>query len=106
MGDNRLLSTIRLALHVAENAPEGTTTRFFGKLGSKAFSYEFPIMKVPVNFVAETLSYAAGGAKAALQLIIAKGVKNLNGDQADYIMRNLKKQTVGAALMYIGAMGY
>jgi hypothetical protein len=43
-----------------------------------------------------------GAAKALGQVIAAKGVEKLTPDQADYVMRNLKKQTIGAALMYVG----
>lgn len=74
-----------------------------GKVAGKALEYVLPIVKIPTNFVAEAGSYAGGGAKALGQLIASKGLKNLSPDEADYIMRNLKKQTIGAALL---AMGY
>jgi len=74
-----------------------------GKAAGKTLEYILPIVKIPTNFVAEAGSYAGGGAKALGQLIASKGLKNLTPDQADYIMRNLKKQTIGAALL---AMGY
>ena len=60
----------------------------------------FPIVKVPTNYVAEATSYMVGSVKAAFAL--RNGVKNLTPDQKDYIIRALKKQSIGAALIGVG----
>lgn len=71
-----------------------------------ALKYSLPIVRFPSNYVGEVTSYAAGSMKAAAELLIRRGVKNLTPDQADYIMRNLGKQTIGALFMALGYYGY
>lgn len=73
-----------------------------GKIGATVAKVIFPIVKIPVNYVGEASSYAGGGLKALAQVIIAGGVDKLTPDQADYVMRNLKKQGIGAVIMAIG----
>ena len=62
--------------------------------------FAFPIVKVPTNYVIEQSSYAAGILKAGLML--KKGFSKLTAEDKDYIMRALKKQSIGAAFMYMG----
>jgi hypothetical protein len=62
--------------------------------------FAFPIVKVPTNYVIEESSYAVGILKAGLML--KKGFSKLTADDKDYIMRALKKQSIGAAFMYMG----
>lgn len=95
--DNLLVTSFRRAQQYLESKGAG------GKSISNALTYAFPIVAVPTNFVAEGTSYAGGGLKAAARLIMSKGVRNLTEDQADYVMRNLGKQTIGAM---VGAMGW
>lgn len=103
MGDNVAVGIYRAMLHMMKNAgAKGSATRLGGAGAARIGEYLFPIVKIPTNFVAEVGSYGGGGAKALIQVIAAKGLKNLTPDQADYIMRNLKKQTIGAALLAIG----
>lgn len=83
-----------------EGQKKNSTTAPFAAVTSRAMEYMMPIVKVPTNLVAEGGSYMLGGAKAAIAL--RHGIDKLTPDQADYVMRNLKKQTVGAALMAIG----
>lgn len=67
---------------------------------SKVAQFFLPIVKVPTNFVFETSSYAVGGLKAAAAL--RHGIEALTPDQADYVMRALKKQALGAGLLTLG----
>lgn len=97
MSDNPMVTGFRMVLAHAKN--HGAA----GKTAAGVLEYLLPIVKIPTNFVAETSSYAAGAPKALGAYIAAGGFKKLTPDHADYIMRNLKKQTVGAALL---AMGY
>lgn len=71
-----------------------------GKGAAAMMKIIFPIIKVPTNYVAETSSYAIGAAKAAVA--IRKGISNLTSEQADYVMRALKKQGIGAAVLALG----
>lgn len=60
----------------------------------------FPIIKVPANFTAEVTSYVLGGVKA--MIVLRNGISKLTPEQADYVMRNFKKQSIGAAFYAMG----
>ncbi|MEO9079607.1 MAG: hypothetical protein ABI268_09880 [Rhodanobacter sp.] len=62
-----------------------------------------PIRKVPVNTAIQMSSLAVGGFKA-LGAALRKG--DMTPDRADYIMRNIGQQGVGAAIMLAGALYY
>jgi hypothetical protein len=72
--------------------------------GAAAFALmtevEFPIVKVATNFADEVASYTAGGLRAIPGLTKAalKGIDALSPKEADFIMRNLKKNTLSALL--------
>lgn len=76
--------------------------------GSKVFStagrIALPIVRVPTNIVAETMQYVGGlvSGNVRLALALRKGVENLTPDQADLIMRELKKGSIGAAVLALG----
>ena len=63
-----------------------------------------PIVKVPTNIVAETLQYAVGSVtgSARLGLAMKRGIENLKPEEADLIMRSLKKGSIGGALLLAG----
>lgn len=63
-----------------------------------------PITKVPINIVSEALQYATGLVTGGTRLGVAlsKGVENLKPEQADLIMRELKKGSVGSAVLMLG----
>jgi hypothetical protein len=103
MQDNAAVNAYKVMLvYLSRAGAEGSMTRAFSKTGEKVGRYLLPIVRIPTNFVAEAGSYGLGAAKALGQVIAAKGVEHLTPDQSDYVMRNLKKQTIGAALMYLG----
>jgi hypothetical protein len=89
------------------------TVKYFETQGLSGKSAKFmldvvlPIVKVPTNIVGETFQYATGsvtGSIEALSFILRKnGLKNLTMNEADNIMRALKKGSVGLAVL---AMGY
>jgi hypothetical protein len=66
-----------------------------------------PIVKVPTNVVAETFQYALGIVPGAAKLAgaYARGIKSLPEHEADAIMRQLKKGSIGAAVMALGYFG-
>ncbi len=70
-----------------------------GKYAAKAGRFIFPITRVPVNVVGETLNYTFGLPRAVIETAIRGGVKNLTPEQADNIMRAYKKGGVGLAVM-------
>lgn len=73
-------------------------------LAGAAIRHEFPIVRVPSNIVASAWEYsfglAHGGVRAAAAF--AKGIENLKPEEADLIMRQLKKGTLGGAIMLLG----
>jgi hypothetical protein len=80
----------------------------FGQAGAALARYEMPIMKIPVNMASEIASYFAGSLKAGVKYahVMKEAGATLSPEAADYIMRNLKKQTVGLGLMAIGWNAY
>ncbi len=68
--------------------------------------YEMPVKTVPVNAFSQATSYAAGFSKAIAGIIKAsKSKEGITGEQADAIMRNIKKGAIGKALILIGVLG-
>jgi hypothetical protein len=118
MGDNWLSGRFSQVMNDARNMGQasgnktaqvaGKTTEFIGR-------FLFPVTKVAPNFVAEVGSYSpVGFVKAGIQgadLIKAKfqgaeafqkALSNLKPEDADYIMRNMSKATLGTAMMALG----
>lgn len=93
MNDNTAVNCYRLAVGYLRNKER------YG--AAAALEFLFPIVKVPSNYVSEAGSYAAGSLRAA-QLILKRGVQGLSPEEADTVLRNLKKQTVGGALLLTG----
>jgi hypothetical protein len=97
-GKNALVDAIDSAVRSIGHSSAG------GKVVERLFNILVPIKKVPGNIVKEATSYAGGGIKALPKLIqaVRKGVDSLTPEQADYVMKNLKRQSVGVVLMGIG----
>lgn len=103
MTNNLAVTLVHDAKRMLQRAgAPGSSTKAFGTAASKVIDWAIPIVKIPTNLAAEAGSYSLGIVKAIGQIIFAKGIKNLTPDQADYVLRNLKKQAVGAALIAIG----
>jgi hypothetical protein len=68
------------------------------KITATAMEIEFPIIKVASNFANEVASYTAGGIGAIYKIARNKGIYNLSNEDANFIMRNLKKNSVAALL--------
>jgi len=64
----------------------------------------FPIVRVPLNIVAETVQYATGlyTGSGRLGLAFRRGIENLSPEQADLIMRDLKKGIIGTTALVLG----
>jgi len=98
MQENTLTKAYKAFLSTFERAGKS------GEVTAAAFKVLLPIVKVPTNFSSEVTSYSGGYAKA-LPLIgkaLVKGVDSLTPEQSDYVMRNLKKGSLGAAFTVIG----
>lgn len=75
-----------------------------GKLISTTLRTLLPIVKVPTNIVAETFETATGLVTGSAKLAFAmrKGLENLTPEQSDVIARELKKGSLGAAVIALG----
>jgi broad specificity phosphatase PhoE len=76
-----------------------------GELVATISRWLLPFVKVPTNILGETISHVAGPEIALTQIIsksLGKGLKNLSQDEAESIMRNLKKGTIGHVALMAG----
>ncbi len=66
-----------------------------------------PIVKVPTNIVGEAVQYATGLATGSTRLGFAmkRGIETLKPEEGDLIMRELKKGTLGGAMLLLGFFG-
>lgn len=103
MQNNMAVTSFRLLVnYLKHSGQEGSFGRAASGTAGRVLEYLFPIVKIPTNYVGEATSYLAGAPKALAQLIAAGGKSKLTPDQADFILRNLKKQTVGMAIVALG----
>lgn len=67
-----------------------------------------PFVRVPTNVIAETVEYAFGTAtgSAKVAAAYASGIDKLTPEQADVIMRLMKKGSIGAVSLTLGYMNY
>jgi hypothetical protein len=103
--DNRVVSAYKAALARLEQPAKGTKqVPIGGKVAATALRTVLPIVRVPTNLVAETFANAFGLVSGSTRLAFAlrKGIETLPPDQADLIMRHLKKGSLGAAVMALG----
>lgn len=79
-------------------------TPIAGKIGATLSRTALPIVRVPINIVAETMQYAVGSVTGSARLAraIHNGMENLHPEEADMIMRSLKKGSLGAAMLALG----
>jgi hypothetical protein len=94
MQENSITTAYKSAVNTLERAGDS------GKVVAGMLKVILPIVKVPTNFANEVTSYSVGGLKGLL--VLRNGIKDLTPDQADYVMRNLKKQSLGAAVIALG----
>lgn len=75
-----------------------------GKVSAATMRFLLPIVRVPMNIVSETAQGIYGVPVGSIKLVQAmrNGIRDLPPEQADAIMRNLKKGSIGAALMALG----
>lgn len=103
--DNRVVSAYRRGMRALEEKDKKTGRVPVGsKILSTAVKTALPIVRVPTNIVAETMQYAFGSVTGSARLALAmrRGVENLQPEEADLIMRELKKGSLGAAVMLWG----
>lgn len=91
------------ALSATRDQVDGKQTRT-GKMVESVLKFTFPVVDIPTTIVKRTFEYSLGlplGLGRA-GLAYAKGIENLKPDEAEAIMRNLKRGKLGAAVLLIG----
>lgn len=66
---------------------------------------QMPIVRIPINLVKEGIELTAGVPTGLVKAFMAD-VSKMTPGEADTIMRNLKKGSIGPALLAIGWVGY
>jgi len=101
MGDNAAVRAFNKAL---ASEPGESLVAKGGKTAGRVI---FPIVKVPTNYALEVTDYALGLPKgmARLGAAVREGLDKLPAAEAEQIMRQLKKGSLGAGLIALGATG-
>lgn len=103
--DNRVVSAWQSAINRLEQ-PDKLTGKptWGGKALATTGKTLLPIVKVPSNIVAEAFQFATGSVTGSARLVKAasSGIDTLPPEQADLIMRELKKGTIGGAALLVG----
>lgn len=103
--DNRVVSAYNRALRALEEPSKVTGKPPIGsKTVATAARTLVPIVRVPSNIVAEAFQFATGSVtgSARFGMAVRRGIENLPPEQADLIMRELKKGSIGAAAILVG----
>ena len=103
--DNRVVNAYKRFLSAFDQPEKGTGhVPFSSKATGAAFRTLLPIVRVPTNLAARTFEYATGLGSGSAKLAQAyrRGIEQLPPEQADLIMRHLKKGSLGAAVLLLG----
>ena len=103
--DNRVVSAYKRALSALDQPNKATgKVPLTSKIAGTAARVLLPIVKIPTNIVAETMEYATGSVTGSARLARAyrRGIETLQPQEADLIMRQLKKGSLGGAAMLLG----
>jgi hypothetical protein len=103
--DNRVVQIWNTAMRQLEQPSKVTGRVSFGNKALQTVAKTlFPIVKIPTNIVAEAFQYATGTVTGSARLAKAfkRGIETLKPEEADLIMRELKKGVLGNAVMLLG----
>lgn len=105
MGPNMGADMVRALINTAKRQKgEGAGA---GQLVGRALEYEMPIVRVPFNIAKEIGQYSLGHVVAGLRIgaaLLGRRISKLAPEEADAIMRNLKKGTIGSLMFTAGYM--
>jgi hypothetical protein len=101
MNDNILVDKGYKSLLRGLEQSDKTNKNNTGKVIAAVIKGLFPIVKIPTNYVVESLDVATFGARAIPNLIkaMSKGADSLTPKESDMVMRTLAKGQIGLALM-------
>jgi hypothetical protein len=99
MQDNFIVNAYNKAIRYGEESENK-----YANLASAVARFLTPIVKVPTNFVGESLNYSFGSLRVVEVLIraITGHLNDMDPEKADSLMRSLKKGTVGMGMMALG----
>jgi hypothetical protein len=105
MQDNKVVQLYNRAVRDLEQPDKNGVVSPYSKAGSTILKTLLPIVKIPTNYAFETARYAFGVPAAAYDIAKAyrAGIDSLKPEEADLIMRSLKKGSLGAAAFALGA---
>ncbi len=105
MQDNVVADVFKNALSIAERSKKFPNA---GPAVARIGRFLVPIVKVPTNIVGEVATGVHGLATGSIRAGKAylKGIESLPPEQADSILRQLKKGAIGNALLLTGYFGY
>jgi hypothetical protein len=105
--DNRLVSGYKSIIGRLTQPDKNGRVPTWSKNLAFAAQTVLPIVKIPTNIVGETFQYAMGTATGMTKLANAyrKGIETLHPEDATLIMRELKKGSLGAAVLLLGYFG-
>jgi hypothetical protein len=105
MENNMLADFIQRGLTRFSQADKTTgKVSMLGKAAETAVRFELPIIRIPLNLVKRAFEYSFGTATGAFRLgrAMSEGLDNLKPEEADIIMRNFKRGSLGLAFVAIG----
>lgn len=100
--NNRVVDAYKAGLAGLERKNSATgKTPIPAKVFSTFIKSELPVVGVPTNIVSETAQFVFGSISGSLKFgkALASGIEKLSPEEADQIMRHLKKGSIGAAAM-------
>lgn len=103
-----ILQQDNVAADMISGAVQGAKRRG-GATAGAAVKAQVPISKIPFNVVGETLQHLGGGLEAGARVYRAwraGGIDTMRPEEADAVMRALKRQGIGAGLITIGWLTY
>lgn len=109
MQDNRLVSRYqRFVTSLGEPDKATGTVPIGSKVLQAGMKTLLPIVRVPTNIVGEAFQYLGGSVIGSARLVNAlrKGIDTLPEAQADLIMRELKKGSIGGGLLLLGYLAH
>lgn len=104
MQDNKVTDAWKRAVRALEEPSKATGKPTAAQYLAMVAKADMPIVKVPINVVAETTEVLTGmlTGPARAALAYARGIENLKPVEADAIMRSMKKGSIGASLLLLG----
>ncbi len=119
MEDNMVVDAYKWALRRLEQpSKENGRPSFRGKLAATGLKYTLPVVRIPTNIVSRVFEYSLGHLAATgrfglnalehrvggepILRTLSKSIERMTPDQADAIMRNLKRGSLGTALLLLG----